>query len=86
MKQSDFLPTVTESRHQLLCRSTAEVTPPSSALHSVMSHMFSSTFFFPSAAIRLDGETRVFNPMFLQLVIPKIRAEALPHQCPIDID
>lgn len=36
MKQSYFPPTVTEPQDQLLCSSTAEVTPPSSALWCVV--------------------------------------------------
>lgn len=45
MKQSSFLPTVKEPQDQLLCSSTAEVTPPSSVLLSLLSQMTWFVFF-----------------------------------------
>lgn len=45
MKQSSFPPTVKEPQDQLLCSSTAGVTPPSSVLSSLLSQMTWFVFF-----------------------------------------
>lgn len=46
MKQSSFPPTVKEPQDQLLCSSTAGVTPPSSVLSSLLSQMTWFVFLF----------------------------------------
>lgn len=75
MKQSYFPPTVTEPQDQLLCSSTAEVTPPSSALwcfcfgflvtNDMFFYLFILFFFFKSTLlwfIICSSQTGPLNP------------------------
>lgn len=56
MKQSYFPPTVKEPQDQLLCSSTAEVTPPSSVLLCLLSQMTWFVFLIKPLIVHLHSE------------------------------